>query len=207
VTSRQSIRNTLKKQRRQLPATLRQEASIKIKSYISATRWFKRSKHLAFYLPVNGELNPQPLLHYALEAGKACYLPICHPFHSQSLWFVPYQLTDTLAYNRYSILEPVYKGSPRKPFTLDIVFIPLVAFDAHGNRLGSGKGYYDRTFAYLNSRRHYRKPLLVGLAYDFQQVTELSSAWWDVGMDKVIVFDRGRGDCFSIVTSDSRLRS
>lgn len=200
MINRQSIRNAIKQQRNQLPIALHEKASLKIKSYISTTSWFRRSKHLAFYFPVKGELDIKPLLHYAWNASKTCYLPVCHPFNRNSLWFVPYYSTDTLILNRYSILEPA-KKSPHKPFILDIVFTPLVAFDAQCHRLGSGKGYYDRTFGYLNNRFHHRKPLLVGLAYDFQQVPELSTAWWDVNMDKVIVFDRSRGECYEVSAS------
>jgi 5-formyltetrahydrofolate cyclo-ligase len=66
------------------------------------------------------------------------------------------------------------------------VLTPLVAFDLHGNRLGMGGGFYDRTFEFLNRHTHWRRPLLIGLAYDFQRVEQLYSHGWDVRLSGVV---------------------
>jgi len=86
--------------------------------------------------------------------------------------------------NQYGIAEP--KRNPRDaiaPWKLDIVITPLVAFDRDGNRLGMGKGYYDRTFS---TKQHgWRKPKLVGLAFSLQEATFIHHAW-DVPLDMVV---------------------
>jgi len=66
---------------------------------------------------------------------------------------------------------------------LDLVIVPLVAFDSHLNRLGMGKGYYDRSFG--RSLR-WRRPLLLGLAYTSQRVQQLDSNKLDVPLDGVL---------------------
>ncbi len=66
--------------------------------------------------------------------------------------------------------------------SIDVVLVPLVAFDALGHRLGMGGGFYDRTFA----RRKRKLPLLVGIAHDFQQVERLAVAPWDIDLDMVV---------------------
>jgi 5-formyltetrahydrofolate cyclo-ligase len=86
--------------------------------------------------------------------------------------------------NNIGIPEPARKFTC-KPFALSLVLLPLVAFDSEGNRLGMGKGYYDRTFAFL--RRSVRqRPALLGLAHECQKVDELEIAWWDVPLDGVV---------------------
>jgi 5-formyltetrahydrofolate cyclo-ligase len=66
------------------------------------------------------------------------------------------------------------------------VLAPLVAFDRSGNRLGMGGGYYDRSFAYLRHRVHWRRPRLIGYAYGFQEVQALERAHWDVPLSGVV---------------------
>lgn len=188
MDSRQQIRRVIRQQREQLSLAFIAEASTEICRYIINSAWFRRSKHIAFYQPVRGEVDPTLLLQRAWDMGKTCYLPVCHPLHHSSLWFLPYFPEDSLIPNRYGILEPCSKKRPPcKPLVLDTVFMPLVAFDAQGNRLGSGKGYYDRTFAYLRRFPEGRKPALVGLAYAFQQVDCLIPKVWDIPLDDVVV--------------------
>ena len=69
---------------------------------------------------------------------------------------------------------------------LDLILAPLVGFDTHGNRLGMGGGYYDRTFAYLKHRLHWQKPRLIGLAYELQRVADLANHAWDVPLQSVV---------------------
>ena len=73
---------------------------------------------------------------------------------------------------------------------IDLVLMPLTAFDAHGHRLGMGGGYYDRTFSFRRGRAHWLRPRLVGVAWAFQRVDALDVAPWDVPMDAVAT-DRG----------------
>src|SRR5207253_1457477 len=69
---------------------------------------------------------------------------------------------------------------------LDVVFLPLVGFDAQGVRLGTGGGYYDRAFAFRRGRSAWHVPRLVGLAYAFQQVERIAPAAHDVLLDAVV---------------------
>jgi 5-formyltetrahydrofolate cyclo-ligase len=68
---------------------------------------------------------------------------------------------------------------------LDVVLLPLVAFDRRGNRLGMGGGFYDRTFA-PRGRGRVSAPRLIGLAHGFQQVAELVDQPWDVPLRGVL---------------------
>ena len=65
-----------------------------------------------------------------------------------------------------------------------------MAFDDHGVRVGVGRGYYDRCFRFLNQRSHWRRPKLLGVAYELQRVPRLESNVWDVPLWGVVT-ERG----------------
>lgn len=142
---------------------------------------FLRSRHIAFYLPNDGEVDLRPLMERARALGKRCYLPVLSPAFHNRLWFAPYDRSTPLGPNIFGILEPLLPWSKMKsPRALDLVLTPLVAFDGAGNRLGMGGGFYDRTFAYLAGRHAWRKPKLLGVAYQFQECARLPAQPWDV---------------------------
>lgn len=71
------------------------------------------------------------------------------------------------------------------PKHLDVVLLPLLAFDLAGNRLGMGGGYYDRCFAAYRNRG-LKRPLRVGLAFDWQRADSLPAQPWDVPLHAVV---------------------
>lgn len=148
---------------------------------------FRQSKRIAFYHAVNGEIDPRPLLDEALSRGKTPYLPILRRDTVTGLWFAPYQHNSKLQLNRFGIPEPVcVQRQLIKPWALDLVFVPLVAFDDQGHRLGMGGGYYDRTFAFKLQRSHLTGPVMVGLAHNLQHRPSIASNPWDIALDWVI---------------------
>lgn len=147
---------------------------------------FRRSTHIAAYFAGDGEIDPLPLLRRAWAMRKICYLPILSPHFHQRLAFAPYREGDPLVLNIYGIPEPARPEHLIDGRLLDLVLTPLVAFDTAGSRLGMGGGYYDRSFAFLRQRRHWRRPHLVGLAHDFQRVDQLDTQSWDVPLAAIV---------------------
>lgn len=141
-------------------------------------------QHIACYLARNEEFDCSPIIQSIWQANKKCYLPVLSEENEGHLNFVSYRADDVLRLNRFRILEP--EQSEIFPTTeLDLVLLPLVGFDLQGNRLGVGGGYYDRTFEFKHKHPE-KKPLLVGLAYQFQQVKELPKDPWDVSLDGIL---------------------
>jgi 5-formyltetrahydrofolate cyclo-ligase len=100
------------------------------------------------------------------------------------LRFTRWRPGQALRANRYGIGEPVALARPPR---LDLVVLPLVAFDAQGRRLGMGGGYYDRRLA---RARATRRPLRVGYAFALQEVASVPAAAHDVALDAVVT-ERG----------------
>ena len=135
-------------------------------------------------MAADGEIDPILLCAAAQRRGKSCYLPVLNAFGSPRLRFKRWNREEVLRNNRYGIPEP-RGGRYCMPRALSLVLLPLVGFDASGNRLGMGKGYYDRTFAF---RRHAaaRRPVLLGLAHECQSVEKLEAEAWDLPLDGVV---------------------
>ena len=165
--------------------------------YLTQHRLFRSARHIACYLPSDAELDPTPIMAKAWAMDKTVYLPVLSVHHHNHLHFLPYAPGDALQPNRFGIPEPVRRGRGMiKLSRLDLVLTPLVGFDAQGNRLGMGGGFYDRSFAFLRRRHAWRKPRLLGLAFDVQEVNSQTDSQgteggllrhtWDVPLDGVV---------------------
>ncbi|MGD9152528.1 MAG: 5-formyltetrahydrofolate cyclo-ligase [Gammaproteobacteria bacterium] len=114
------------------------------------------------------------------DSIKHCYLPLIRQGKSE-LYFIEYLTGDDLQVGSFKILEPKFdKQKLITPEDLDLVLMPLAAFDMHGNRLGMGGGYYDRTFARTSH------PMLIGVAYTCQEVPQIAAEPWDVKLHGVV---------------------
>lgn len=72
------------------------------------------------------------------------------------------------------------------PEKLDLVIVPLLGFDKFGNRIGSGAGFYDRTFAFMHHENVIIKPILIGLSFNVQQLKKIETHKLDVKLDNVV---------------------
>ncbi|MEX0618104.1 MAG: 5-formyltetrahydrofolate cyclo-ligase [Pseudohongiellaceae bacterium] len=186
-SERAKLRTRLRQARRELSQAERSQAARRLYRLVVHQRFFINARRIAFYIPADGEIDLLPLLGKALEMNKHCYLPVLSRHKPYTVSFAPYQAGDPLHENRWGIPEPVMR--PREfvtPESFNLVFVPLVGFDSWGNRLGMGKAFYDRTFAF---RKWRGRPLLVGMAHECQRVDKIPTADWDVGLD-VVVSDR-----------------
>lgn len=191
MISRNSLRSDMRAKRRALNEHERLRLSRDAARTFSRHRLFHAARYIGCYLPNDGELDPTPLIQQAWRMGKRVYLPVLSSVHRDHLLFAPFGPESPLLPNRFGIPEPVSALRHCIPLArLDLVLTPLVAFDASGNRVGMGGGFYDRTFAFLRRRECWFKPRLVGVAYGFQEANGLESQRWDVPLQGVIT-ERG----------------
>lgn len=184
---RKSIRSYVRSIRHTLTLHEQSVASQLLTNKIMAINHVHQSTHIAIFIPFDGEINTKLLIKTLLLMNKQIYLPIIPISNSQCLSFSKYTLSTTLIRNRLNIYEPQYNINSIIPIkTLDIMFIPLVAFDNNGNRLGMGSGFYDRTLQKYPRNQFYYSP--IGLAYDFQKVPAalLPIEKWDIKLPEII---------------------
>lgn len=178
------IRKEIRHYLGQLPSAQRlQLTNLAIENFL-ATAEYRRCKSLAAFYPVRHELDLRPLMEQCWRDGKKVFLPHLLPRPFQKMRFLPYQPDTPMKLNRFQIPEPALSSRHEIPIRqLDIVITPLLAFGRHGERLGMGGGFYDRTFAFLN-RSSYIKPRLWAIALEAQSV-ELQANPWDVPLHGV----------------------
>lgn len=181
-------RRELRQRRRRLSKAQQALASRKLCRRIAQLPTFWRSQHIGLYLANDGEIDPSPLLRLAQRRGKHCYLPVVSgSWPRQHMRLQRLRPGQRWKKNRFGISEPV--PDPRrqvKAWQLDLLLLPLVGFDRQGNRLGMGGGFYDRYLAYRQRRTHWRRPQLIGLAHQCQQVEALPVASWDIPLNGIV---------------------
>ena len=189
-TSRNQLRRHLRQQRNALSPLQQRHASQQLAKRLLANPDLYRARHIAIYLPNDGEISPLPYMQAARRRGIRVYLPVLHPLIPGKLVFSPYTSHTRLRSNRFGIAEPAFSAGLKRPaWAMDAILFPLVGFDEHGGRLGMGGGFYDRTFAFCRTRPRLA-PKLIGLAHDFQRVDSLPIEPWDVPLHSVIT-ERG----------------
>jgi 5-formyltetrahydrofolate cyclo-ligase len=183
VTTRQALRHELRARRRAIQGAARRQAARQLARQVDAARLLRPGRRIGLYLATAEEIDTAPLLELARSRGCHVALPRIVSLRHDRMRF--HDWAGGTRRGAFGIREP-RGGSPRAARELDVVFLPLVGFDAEGNRIGMGRGFYDRHFAHRLHMSRYRRPLLVGLAYEVQQVDALPNAAHDVPLDAIV---------------------
>lgn len=171
-TEKQKLREILSTLRKALPQHLVQQYSQEVCQLLLDFKAFQDAKHIGYYHAVNNEVSLQSL---SKIPGKIFYLP---KISEQSLVFC--QDIQVYEKNCFGILEPTSHQHVAVE-KLDIMLIPMLGFDQNGHRLGMGKAYYDKLLSTI-----FKKPLLIGVAYSFQERAHIPYETHDQSMDFII---------------------
>ena len=135
------------------------------------------------YYPSDNEVNILQFLEQAFKRKFRIALPVIRSSNNMcfKLWF----LEEPLYVNKFGILEPNKK---KKEIIPDLIMVPLVAFDKHLNRIGYGKGYYDRSLEKINKIK--KKAISLGIAYSFQKSRSIPTNKYDFKLDYIFT-ERG----------------
>lgn len=164
-----------------------------------------KNKKIALYFTHKGEVDLTLLKEFFIRNGATCYYPITHPKKIQMGKYDPVLAQEEQCRpGAMGILEPGCKreedssqaqDSSRKDETvnlddferMDWVFLPGIAFDLEGNRIGYGKGYYDR---YLAQYPRECLPLLVAPAFEFQLYRHVAHEPHDIPVEYIFTENR-----------------
>ncbi|TBR43540.1 5-formyltetrahydrofolate cyclo-ligase [Marinomonas agarivorans] len=154
-----------------------------IKDLFSQSTPNKNTVSIGLYVANDGEISPSLLCEHFWSCNHntpiRTYLPVVQ---GDTMMFAHYHPHVSWQENRFGIQEPI-DDKPVVGMTLDIVFLPLVGFDKTGARLGMGGGFYDKAFA---NKHTGKRPLMIGLAHDCQQVEQIPTANWDVPLNAIL---------------------
>jgi 5-formyltetrahydrofolate cyclo-ligase len=181
------LRAQLRARRRAVPAHERASASRQFARILLRARVLRPGRRIGIYVAHDHEADPSLIVRLARRNRCELYLPAIVDYRRRRMEFRRYEHDTRLQPNRYGIPEPERRGAQRIAVgRLDLVLVPLVAVDARGTRLGTGAGFYDRALQHLRAGRRWRRPKLIGLAYEFQRVAVLAARAWDVPLDALI---------------------
>ena len=136
-------RDDIRKQSRALRNALTEAeqtlAAKNLAEIVSFLPQYRQCQRLALYLANDGEIDPRFITESAWRQQKQCYLPVLDKHDKTKMHFQLYTPDTTLVKGRFGIAEPKFDESQTiEPASLDLVLLPLTAFDAFGNRLGMG---------------------------------------------------------------------
>jgi 5-formyltetrahydrofolate cyclo-ligase len=187
------LRASIRQRRKSVSPEMRHSAACAVARRLARLQLLHRRRRIGVYSAIDGELDLTPLAQYAQRIGCTLYAPRIVNMRARKMDFVEVPrlaIAHTKRNTTESLLKPRLNLQRRmNPRLLDVVFVPLVAFNTRGWRLGFGAGFYDRKFAFM--RRGFRnKPLLIGVGYEFQRVSQHAPQLWDVMLHAVVTEQR-----------------
>jgi 5-formyltetrahydrofolate cyclo-ligase len=178
MNERNALRREARLRRARAAADGTEVAAILLKNFLAAV---PHGEHqvIAGYWPVGTEVDDLPILRELRAMNKEIGLPGIVA-DDAPLVFRAWDDRESLVPGRYSIPTPPEGAAVLQP---TLVVVPLLLFDGTGHRIGSGKGFYDRTLASLRDRSSI---VAVGVAYAAQRTTKLETLATDQRMDCVV---------------------
>ncbi|MEM8496956.1 MAG: 5-formyltetrahydrofolate cyclo-ligase [Pseudomonadota bacterium] len=182
VAAKQELRKHFRASRRSLSSATRsrhEQALAMHAREILATH--PKARNIAVYLEFDGEIATGRLIRLLRRLGKKVFVPI---IANNDMSFASLGLAGLQQANPLSGQQLIPERRRIPVSELDLVFMPLVAFDSNGVRLGMGGGFYDRCFSFKRNASG-RKPLLIGVAHECQQAGYgmLPREKWDLRLD------------------------
>ena len=151
-----------------------------------AINWIEvsRANTVLIYLSMRSEVETGGLLDYLLVQNKIALAPV---MRMKQRDLTPRRIVDAkkdLVLHPYGMYQPNRETCPPFPLNqIDLIFVPGVAFDLKGYRIGYGAGFYDRFLPQCP------QAVWVGLAYEAQIVTDTYPQTWDVPLHQVLTED------------------
>ncbi len=186
-----SLRGRLREARRTLDPTARAAASDAVARHLRPMVDAAPAR-VAAYVAADGEIEIAGVLDALRTNGTAVALPRLAA-DGPTMAFHLVADDHDLVPGEWGLLEPPPTAPVLDSRTIDVVLTPLVGFDEHRNRIGRGRGYYDRHFAFLADEARPTTPVLVGIAHELQLVPELPVRDHDIPLDTVVTPERVRG--------------
>ncbi|MBI4447383.1 5-formyltetrahydrofolate cyclo-ligase [Candidatus Woesearchaeota archaeon] len=182
MVSKKQLRKKMLKKRNDLTLGEVEEKSRRIKKNLFTLEEFASAGKVAFYASFNNEVATYEMINDSLPNKKVA-LPKVEPAR-KALEMHYITSLDNLKNGVYGISEPI-KGNKANLEEIDVIIVPGIAFDLDCNRLGYGKGYYDKLLQNF-------KGVKIGLAYEFQLVEKIPTKKFDIPLDFIITDERVR---------------
>ncbi len=177
VLNKNEIRTINKNKRNRMDKLEVEKKSIAAAEVFLASDIYKNAKTIMLYMPLGNEMDTGAIIKAAFDDKKKVVLPVTDVNTGE---ITPYYVTENSEFVKgaFGVTEP-FKGTFADKGQIDVILLPGIAFDRLGNRVGFGKGCYDK---FLEDT----KVIKVGYCYQFQVETEIEAEIYDIKMDFLI---------------------
>ena len=180
MESKAQLRKRIKASRNALNETERTSYSVQICNRLLEQLWYANTDTILVYSAIQSEVDLALFCRHAKQSGKALYFP---KVFGEEMEFFRVDDATQLHKGAFSVMEPNIEEFALQPYQLDIgapVLVPGVAFSKRGERIGYGKGYYDRYIA------AHPKLFPVGVCFSCQLLDEIPAEPQDIAMRQVV---------------------
>ncbi len=176
---KKELRKQIKDRKRQFSQAQLGELSLAVLARLGENEHFRQAHTLLLYCSLPDEVDTHRLIEQLSGEGRRVLLPVV--VDDENMILREYTGPQDLCEGAFHIMEPRGKEFPEEDYSqIEVAVVPGMSFDSLGNRLGRGKGYYDR---FLRLVPHTYK---IGVCFDFQKVEQVPAEMTDVKMDEVI---------------------
>ena len=177
--NKKELRKIIKDRKRQYSSSQLEELSLSVLSRLADQESFRKAKIILMYYSLPDEVNTHTFIDEMTALGKTILLPVVKD--SENMEIREYSGRKDLTEGSFHIMEPTGNLFPPERYgEIEVGVIPGMSFDERGNRLGRGKGYYDRFLK--------KVPTLfkIGICFDFQKTDTIPTEETDIRMDCII---------------------
>lgn len=180
ITNKSYIRRLIKSKKNELDLNLKEHMDKSIYNKVINSKEYKNSKTIFVYVSTNSEVNTHQMIERFLEDGKIVCIPkvISKDFGMKAVIIKSFA---DLELGHYNILEPNNNCKDILKNNIDLVFVPGLAFDKMGGRIGYGGGFYDKYLKDLST-----KVKKIGLCYEFQILKDIPMESFDIRINKIV---------------------
>ncbi len=171
------LRNTYKKKRELMTKPEVEEKSLLASKHFLSSEIYKKSSKIMVYMPLGNEIDTRHIIKTAFDDGKTVILPVTD---AESGDITPCIIRENTEFVKgaFSVAEPMEKETAEVS-EIDAVLVPGIVFNKNGDRIGFGKGCYDRFLKNISAVK-------LGFCYDFQIYDNFSGEKQDISMDYLI---------------------
>jgi 5-formyltetrahydrofolate cyclo-ligase len=173
------VKNQIRKEIRKKRESMTREEVIsksrKITEKFLNSEYYQNAETIMSYISIKNEIDMTEINRRVLEDRKTLLFPVIEGEYIKALKI---DSLEKFEEKKIGVIEPVC-GEESEKTDIDLIIVPGVAFDKRGNRIGFGKGYYDRFLKGYRGKK-------IALAYEFQLVDSIKTEEHDERVDEII---------------------
>lgn len=173
--AKQLLRKNITSKKKEYTNIELENLSNQILKQLEQTDMFQHASNIALYYAIKGEVQTASFIE-KWKNKKNILLPVVT---GNDLYLLPYTGNNSLKTGAFGILEPIDTPAETSEKEIDLIIVPGIAFDRKRNRLGRGKGFYDRLLSTLDVPK-------IGICFDFQLFANIPAESFDKKMDLII---------------------